>query len=124
MEALLVPADLLVFDRTLESDKAQALITYVEAEARRVAPCLKTTTDPDILESAKGTLVRAALRWADQGSGAFQQWSNTDGPFTRSASVDNRTGTSHTIFYPSEEAALRELCLTTSTRRVKTGWLL
>lgn len=120
----LTPSDLMVFDKTLDPDKAEALITYVVAEAKRVAPCLKTTTDAEVIESARGTLVRAALRWNDSGSGALQQWANTDGPFTRSGSLDTRTAASHGIFYPSEEAALKSLCPGAGSRRVKTAWLL
>lgn len=123
MAELLLSGDLLVFDPDLDPDKATALVKYVVADARLIAPCLKTTTDEDVLTKAKGILVRAALRWADQGSGAFQQWTNVDGPFTRSASVDNRTGTSHSIFYPSERDELRALCPASSSK-VKTGWLL
>lgn len=123
MAELLISGDLLVFDPDLDADKATALVKYVVADARLIAPCLKTTTDEDVLTKAKGILVRAALRWADQGSGAFQQWTNVDGPFTRSASVDNRTGTSHSIFYPSERDELRALCPASSSK-VKTGWLL
>ena len=123
MADLLTPGDLLVFDPSLDADKAEALVGYVLADARLVAPCLKTTTDSDVLTKAKGIMVRAALRWADQGTGALQQWTNVDGPFTRSASVDNRTGTSHGIFYPSEKDDLRALCPASSSK-VRTGWLL
>ena len=123
MADLLTPEDLLVFDEKLDRAKASALVGYVVADARLIAPCLKTATDEDVLTKAKGILVRAALRWADQGSGAFQQWTNVDGPFTRSASVDNRTGTSHSIFYPSERDELRALCPASSSK-VRSGWLL
>lgn len=125
MAELLTTEDLLVFDQTLEADKAAKLIEFVTAEARRVAPCLKTATDPDTLTSAKGILLRAALRWAEQGNGALQQWTNVDGPFTRSASIDNRAGTSHSIFYPSERDDLKSLCPRSSgSQRVTTRWAL
>lgn len=123
MAELLNTTDLQAFNGDIDAMKAAKIVEFVNAEAVRIAPCLKTTTDADLVTAAKGTLVRAALRWADQGSGAFQQWSNTDGPFSRMASMDTRTGTSHNIFYPSEEAKLRQLC-PASSARAKSGWLL
>ena len=121
---LVEPEDLQVFDSTLSSSKAEKMIKMATAEALRVAPCLATITDPLVREQASGIITRAILRWNDSGSGALHQWSNTDGPFSRSGTVDTRTTTSHGIFYPSEESSLKSLCPGTGGRRVKTAWLL
>lgn len=123
-DPLVKPEDLLVFDATIPGPKAQKMIEMATAEALRVAPCLATITDSLIREQASGIITRAILRWNESGSGALQQWANTDGPFTRSGSLDTRTAASHGIFYPSEETALKSLCPGAGSRRVKTAWLL
>ena len=121
--AIIEPEDLQVFDKALSTDVAEAMITDALAEAYRVAPCLESTTDQKVLVSAKAIIRRALLRRHEAGAGALQQWSNTDGPFTRSGSVDTRGQDSRMTFYPSEEKALRELC-TGPPRRARSGWLL
>lgn len=124
MEPLVTPDDLRLFDPSLDAAKAAKMIEYATADALRVAPCLKTTTDADVRKQAEGIIVRAILRWHDSGSGALQQWANTDGPFSRSATVDTRTSSSHGIFYPTEQDDLKSLCPGAGYRKVKTAWLL
>ena len=123
-DPLVKAEDLQIFDPTIETPKADKMIKMATAEALRVAPCLATITDALIREQASGIITRAILRWSDSGSGALQQWANTDGPFSRSGSLDTRNATSHGIFYPTEESALKSLCPGAGSRRVKTAWLL
>lgn len=126
MADIITPPDLQVFNPDLSEAKANEMISDALAEAYRVAPCLKTVEDPDILASAKAVLRRAILRWADSGTGALQQWSNTDGPFGRSATIDTRVSGSVGLFYPSEESKLRDLCASSSGSAPRSGmrWIL
>lgn len=121
--AILEPNDLQVFDPSITDEKAAEMIKDLEARAYRVAPCLRETADPQVLSEAKAVLRRAALRWNDQGSGALQQWANTDGPFSRSATIDTRNAGSINLFYPSEEAELSSLCAKGTKRRARMGWI-
>lgn len=87
-----------------------AMVAGANAKASRVAPCL-ASTDPvptaDQVAEAKLILLGAVKRWAEAGSGAFQQ--QTAGPF--SVSVDTRQRSGFNL-WPSEIEALQELCRT------------
>lgn len=81
----------------------------MNATAARLAPCLRDDADPppspDQLAEAKLILLGAINRWADAGSGAFQQ--QTAGPF--SVTTDTRGATGLKL-WPTEIAALEDLC--------------
>lgn len=106
MAFILSWADLEPFGLNLPEAAVEALVEDAEATARRIAPCLSPTSDSEVLAAAKAVLRRAVLRAAEQGSGAMQTM--TAGPY--GATLDTRTPASRGIFYPSEEAQLRELC--------------
>lgn len=84
------------------------LVAGANAKAARVAPCLVNTAEqpwPEQKAEAKLILLGAIKRWADAGSGAFQQ--QTAGPF--SAVVDTRQRTGYNL-WPSEIKDLQEIC--------------
>lgn len=92
---------------TISEAKAQAMVTHVTAVAVRHAPCLKTTTDEDILGAARAILLDAVLRWNDAGSGAVQ--SQAAGPFSQTLDTrQERRG----MFTTAEVSALQSLCST------------
>lgn len=90
---------------SIEPDKAEAMITDATAMAVRVAPCI---ADADFanLDAARAILRGAILRWHEAGSGAITQQSA--GPFQQT--VDTRSGSRRGLLWPSEIAALKELC--------------
>lgn len=81
----------------------------INAAAVRIAPCLAGDADPPpspaMLAEAKLILLRAINRWADAGSGAFQQ--QTAGPFTVTTDTRGATGMK---LSQQETISLRELC--------------
>jgi hypothetical protein len=87
-----------------------AMVAGANAKASRVAPCL-ASVDPvptaDQLAEAKLILLGAVKRWAEAGSGAFQQ--QTAGPFSVSTDTRQRSGFN---LWPSEIEGLQELCRT------------
>lgn len=103
MVVILTPDDLAPF-ATIQADKAQAMIDDATATALRVAPCIATTTDPDVLAAAKAILRSAVLRWNDAGSGEVTQ--QTSGAFTTTYVQQARKS----LFWPSEIDDLRNLC--------------
>jgi hypothetical protein len=87
-----------------------AMVAGANAKASRVAPCLASTDPPptsDQLAEAKLILLGAVKRWAEAGSGAFQQ--QTAGPFSVSTDTRQRSGFN---LWPSEIEALQALCST------------
>lgn len=90
------------------ADMIEDLVAGANAKAARVAPCLVSSAPgptPDQLAEAKLILLGALKRWADAGSGAFQQ--QTAGPF--SVSADTRTRTGYNL-WPSEVNDLQGIC--------------
>lgn len=95
-----------------------AMVAGANAKASRVAPCLTwdgTVTDEpapttDQLAEAKLVLIGAVKRWADAGSGAWQQQSA--GPYAVTTDTRQRTGFN---LWPSEIEALQDICATATT---------
>lgn len=107
MVELLTPADLEPFTE-IDDEKAQAMIADAIAMASQVAPCILTDefgADPARLAQARAILRGAVLRWNEAGTGAVTQ--QTAGPFQQT--VDNRADR-RGMFWPTEIAALKELC--------------
>lgn len=87
--------------------KAEKMIRRAEAQARLVAPCLRTPEDlsEDDREAVTSILCDAILRWNDAGSGAVSQ--QTAGPFSQT--MDTRQ-TRRSLFWPSEIDLLQKIC--------------
>lgn len=102
------PDDLAPF-ATIDPAKAQAMIEDATAIAYRVAPCLKTATDVDVLAAAKAILRGAVLRWNDSGSGAYTAHQVAVGAVSQSETFDNRQ-IRRGMFWPSEITDLQDLC--------------
>ncbi|MCX5119217.1 hypothetical protein OG992_18690 [Micromonospora sp. NBC_00362] len=87
-----------------------AMVAGANAKASRVAPCL-ASTDPlptaDQVAEAKLILLGAVKRWAEAGSGAWQQ--QTAGPYSVTSDTRQRSGFN---LWPSEIEALQALCRT------------
>lgn len=91
------------------------MVAGANAKALRVAPCLGWTGDPTTepapsagqLAEAKLVLIGAVKRWAEAGSGSFQQ--QTAGPFSVSTDTRQRTGYN---LWPSEISDLQAICRT------------
>lgn len=119
---LVTVADVRAFIPSSESDsKIQVMIEDAVADAKRVAPCL-TRIEELNLEASKLDLVlsqiksilRAALsRWGESGSGALQQQTQSIGPWSQTATADTRQDR-RGMFWPSEIAALQDICKTIS----------
>lgn len=93
---------------TIEATKATAMIDDAEAMAVLAAPCI-TAEGFAYTTAVKAILRGAVLRWNDSGSGALQ--SQQAGPFGQTLDTrQERRG----MFWPSEIAALRGLCATSS----------
>ncbi|MEU7609547.1 hypothetical protein [Micromonospora sp. NPDC049204] len=92
------------------AELVDVLVAGANAKAARVAPCL-ASTDPaptaGQVAEAKLILLGAVKRWVEAGSGALQQ--QTAGPY--SVTVDTRQRSGFNL-WPSEIAALQELCRT------------
>lgn len=108
MAAIITAGDL---PDDVSSALGSALATVLDglnAKASRVAPCL-ISSDPapsvEQLAEAKLILFGAVKRWADAGSGAYQQ--QTAGPF--GVSIDTRQRTGYNL-WPSEIEQLLALC--------------
>lgn len=104
MAVIITPEDIAPF-ADIESAKLAAMIADAVAMAVRVAPCLKDTTDVDVLAAAKAIIRAAILRWNDSGSGAVTQ--QTAGSFSQS--IDT-TKTRRGMYWPSEITDLQALC--------------
>jgi hypothetical protein len=90
------------------AELVQLMVDGANAKAARVAPCLVATGTPpneDQLAEARLVLIGAVKRWAEAGSGAYQQ--QTAGIF--SATVDTRQRTGYNL-WPSEIEALQDIC--------------
>ncbi|WP_406083107.1 hypothetical protein OHA01_26360 [Micromonospora zamorensis] len=94
------------------AELVEAMVAGANAKASRVAPCL-ASTDPmptaDQLAEAKLILLGAVKRWAEAGSGAWQQ--QTAGPYSVTSDTRQRSGFN---LWPSEIEALQALCRTSS----------
>lgn len=114
---ILEPADLAPF-ADIDTAKADAMVTHVLAlaTAPNVAPCLKTTTDPDVLAAAKAVLVGVVLRWHESGNASYAAATAGPGGYPTDPTRERRN-----MLWPSEEATLRSLCGTSGTR-VHIGW--
>lgn len=112
--SILTISDLPVALQTAEL--VQAMVDGANAKAARVAPCLvasgETSPTDDQLAEARLVLIGAVRRWADAGSGAFQQ--QTAGPF--GVTVDTRQRTGYNL-WPSEIESLQDICSTGSEGR-------
>lgn len=93
----------------LEPQVLAAMLAGANARAARVAPCLLDSEDEAALAEARLILLGAIQRWAEAGSGAFTQQSQTAGPFTQSTSFDNRQRHGFNL-WPSEIEQLQGLC--------------
>jgi len=114
MADFLTPADLAPF-ADIAPAKAAAMIVDASAQAVIVAPCLKTTTDADVLAAAKAVLRAAILRWEDAGSGAKVTKQRTSGPFSEGETYDNRPHRNG-LFWPDEIVTLQGLCDSTESK--------
>ena len=89
---------------------APVLVAGANAKALRVAPCLGDNPSAELLAEARLTLIGAVARWSEVGAGAATQM--TAGPFSQT--VDTRNARGYGL-WPSEIAALQELCSTASS---------
>jgi hypothetical protein len=103
----LTTADLAPF-ADIPEDKANVMIADALALAARVAPCI-TETAFEFEDAARAILRGAILRWHEAGSGALSQQTITTGPFSQGQTFDTRQQR-RSMFWPSEIAALQELC--------------
>lgn len=89
----------------IDSAKADAMVTHVQALAAREAPCLETTTDEGILAAARAILVGVVLRWHESGNASYSvQAAGPSGyPLETARSRVN-------AIWASEADALRKLC--------------
>lgn len=89
------------------------MVDAANARASRVAPCLTWTGTPeeepaptaDQLAEAKLVLIGAVMRWAEAGSGAWQQ--QQAGPYAITTDTRQRTGFN---LWPSEIEDLQDIC--------------
>lgn len=104
MLSILEPSDLSPF-ADIEPAKADAMVTHVQALAVRVAPCLKTSTDEDVLAAAKAILLGVVLRWQESGLASYQV--TTVGPpgYPTDPRRERRN-----MLWPSEVEELQALC--------------
>lgn len=95
------------------ADLIDTLVAGANARAARVAPCLawdgtevgKPAASSDQIAEAKLVLIGAVKRWAEAGSGAFQQ--QTAGVFSVSTDTRQRSGYN---LWPSEITDLQAIC--------------
>jgi hypothetical protein len=108
--AIITEADLpqAVLDK-VEPPQLAMMLAGANAKAARIAPCLADGADPaptgDQLAEARLVLLSALVRWADAGSGAYQQQSA--GPFA--VTVDTRQRGGYNL-WPSEIEQLQAIC--------------
>lgn len=93
---------------TIEAVKAEAMIADAEAQAAMAAPCL---SEPGQLTDAQRAAVlailrRAVIRWDETGTGVVTQQSA--GVFSQS--IDTTRSAPRGLFWPSEIAALQDIC--------------
>lgn len=100
----------------IDASTLALIVAGLNAKAKRVAPCLAEADDQDVINEARLILLGTIKRWAEAGSGAFQQ--QTAGSF--SVTTDTRQKTSGYNLWPSEVEALQSLCSETTERTVFT----
>lgn len=102
MSDLVTAADVLAIDQNVGQERAEAMLKLVMAKAFMAAPCLRTTTDPDVIEAVKAIIVPAVVRWAavPAGMDATQQ----AGPFSSGMKTPG------TLLWKSELTELQALC--------------
>lgn len=108
--------DVLDLPTSIQSaDLVDTMVAGANAKAERVAPCL-VATDPEPsvgqLAEAKLVLIGAIKRWAEAGSGAYQQ--QTAGPFGVVTDTRQRAGYN---LWPTEIQELQAICSTGSVGR-------
>lgn len=102
------------------AELVDTMVAGANARAVRVAPCLgwdgtvadQPAPSDDQLAEARLVLIGAVKRWAEAGSGAFQQ--QTNGPFSVTTDTRQRTGFN---LWPSEITDLQAICSTGDTGR-------
>lgn len=97
------------------AELADTMVAGANAKAERVAPCLvsaEPAPSAGQLAEAKLVLLGAVKRWAEAGSGAYQQ--QTAGPF--GVTVDTRQRAGYNL-WPSEIQELQAICSTGSVGR-------
>lgn len=108
-----LPAE--VRDR-VETGLLATMIAGANASAARVAGCLAEGADPapseDQLAEAKLVLLGAIKRWAEAGSGGYQQ--QTAGPFSVAYDTRQRGGFN---LWPSEIEQLQDICRGETTEK-------
>jgi hypothetical protein len=95
------------------AELVDAMVAGANAKASRVAPCLtwdgvledEPVPSDDQLAEAKLVLIGAVKRWAEAGSGAFQQ--QTAGVFGITTDTRQRSGFN---LWPSEIEGLQDIC--------------
>lgn len=89
----------------IDAAKSEAMIDDVEALAFRAAPCLRTADEEGVTAAAKAILRGAVLRWHE--SGVTSYTAQTSGPpgYPIDPLRERRN-----LLWPSEVAALQELC--------------
>lgn len=100
----------------LTAELVEAMIDGANAKAGRVAPCLtydgtvegKPAPTAAQVSEARLILIGAVKRWAETGSGAYQQ--QTAGIFSQTIDTRQRTGYN---LWPSEIETLQSICATT-----------
>lgn len=122
MASLLTAADVLPFAPGVSEEQLYELVDGASALAVQAAPCLKMTTDDDVLTAARHILRAVVLRWLSSNIGTVTsaQVSIDD------ASVTDRFSESATprgsLLWPTEIAALQSACRGQSGL-ARTGWL-
>jgi len=94
------------------NELVEAMVAGANAKAARVAPCL-TATEPapsdDQIAEAKLVLIGAVKRWAEAGSGALSQKTQTAGSFSLGETIDTRQRGGFNL-WPSEISQLQAIC--------------
>ncbi|WP_187776347.1 hypothetical protein [Antrihabitans cavernicola] len=103
-----IDADLRPFIEDIENAKALLMIEDALATASVAAPCI--LEDGFKYPAAAKAIIRGAiLRWAESGTGAKSQVSDTAGQFGHTETLDTRQ-VRRAMFYPTEITDLQKLC--------------
>lgn len=116
MADILIPQDVPAAIKAAIGDDTLLLlmITALNSEVSRVAPCLATTDPvPDAGKIAEAKLIMLATlkRWGEAGSGGIQTEQNTAGIFSHSTTIDTRTRPGWKL-WPSDITKLQDICKT------------